>query len=183
MVSKVTTNQSAEKSAERREKLKALRQKQQQQQRNQGSASADRQDNATMPGQAGAGQGRQKLRKLFEQRRQNQSDGGAGAADSGARRGGKLRELMGAGKRGRGGEGGIDLEKFPRLLDAGRRKKGGDGGTIDASSTPQEITAYREQLQARADLLEKALDKTLQELDKVKKIEREVTDSAAEVTE
>ena len=182
MVTKDETNQSAEKSAERREKLKALRQKQQQQ-RNQGSAGTGGQNKAMMSDQAGAGPGRQKLRKLFEQRRRNQPEGGADAADSGARRGGKLRELMGAGKRNRGGEGGIDLEKFPRLLDAGRRKKGVDSEAIDASSTPQEITAYREQLQARADLLEKALDKTLQELDKVKKMESEVTAGAAEVTD
>jgi hypothetical protein len=184
MGTKVTAEQAADKSAERREKLKALRQKQQEH-RSTGMAETDSKNRLATAGagQAGMTQDRPKLRKLLEQRRLKQSEGGAGHSDSAPHRGGKLRELMGKGKRGRGGDGGFDLESFPRLLDAGRRKKGVEEAGIDASSSLQEITAYRERLQARADLLSKALDKTLDEVEKVKKMESNAAGKVVETTE
>lgn len=183
MVDKDDANAEADKSAERREKLKALRKKQQEQ----GGAKtpAVRADGQKRQGLARAGQGgegggkdRPKLRKLMEQRKRQNAGGDSDSGGTGAQGGGVLRKIL-AGKKKKAGKGGFDLDKFPRLVDGGRGKKGGEGVTVTASSSLSEITEERKKLQNRVDALKKATQKTLNDLQKVEALEKDASGTSA----
>jgi hypothetical protein len=167
--------------AKRKERLQALRQKPRARSTQPGRLDAT--GIASSIGDQGeaTGAGRARLLKfLAEQRTQSQEGSNTGGSGATGRRRQLLTALAGDGT----GGGAAALERFPRLKELLAQGRGKGMANIkpkvSASSSPEEISRYREDLETRASRLEQALKRTLAELDEVQNLEASRTGTVAD---